>query len=169
MHAKLVQKNPQKFLKKLSKILAKISAKIHLKLHDSMFIQVAALQNFIEISIISRNSKQNSSPAKFRPTTTDSQLPAIIVCNTADAARRFPELKSLEDRFEVVDLNPTTHIYSNDVDGRIRKEADDYWKCLNATHRLTTADYVMLLEDDALPTPAFPVLLESLARRLDER
>ncbi|KAH7717753.1 Protein F35C11.4 [Aphelenchoides avenae] len=68
-----------------------------------------------------------------------------------------------------MDINREGRVNATDIDERLRKEADDYWKCLGAASKYTSADYVLLLEDDALPTSSFPLMLESLTKQLDQR
>ncbi|KAH7725043.1 glycosyltransferase [Aphelenchoides avenae] len=93
--------------------------------------------------------------------------PSIAICNTADG--HFEELRLVETKLEVIEINRDGRLIITDFDARLRKEADDYWRCLDAASKYTAADYVLLLEDDALPTSSFPVVLKSLTEQLDRR
>ncbi|KAH7694714.1 glycosyltransferase, partial [Aphelenchoides avenae] len=91
--------------------------------------------------------------------------PSIAICNTADG--HFEELRFVETKLEVIEINRDGSLSVTDFDERLRKEADDYWKCLDAASKYSAAGYVLLLEDDALPTTSFPVVLKSLMEQLD--
>uniref|UniRef100_F1L579 Transmembrane protein n=1 Tax=Ascaris suum TaxID=6253 RepID=F1L579_ASCSU len=52
----------------------------------------------------------------------------------------------------------------NKYEERLMKESNDYWFCMNATHN---SRYTLLIEDDALPVPAFDLLMRSVVDRMD--
>uniref|UniRef100_A0A915D6P1 Uncharacterized protein n=1 Tax=Ditylenchus dipsaci TaxID=166011 RepID=A0A915D6P1_9BILA len=94
----------------------------------------------------------------------------LVICNVEYSSIARPqEVTHFEQFLEVIDINsaPTAsknfEVYSN----RIAKEAQDYWKCLNQTAKWGS-DYVLLLEDDALPVPEFNTAINSIMRQLDK-
>ncbi|KAH7709475.1 hypothetical protein AAVH_23258 [Aphelenchoides avenae] len=59
----------------------------------------------------------------------ESAHPSIAIRNTADG--HFEELRLLETKLEVIEIDRDGRLSGADYDEWLRKEADDYWKCLN--------------------------------------
>ena len=95
-----------------------------------------------------------------------SQIPVISVCNVEPGI--FTELQYFVDKLPIHSINrDRVFPYSlNNDDGRIRKEAEDYWSCLKAVHQSAPSDFVLLIEDDALPVPQLGILMDSLLNQL---
>lgn len=81
---------------------------------------------------------------------------------------RFAELNNFNGKIPIFDVNSRLNYDLSSVDARIRKESMDYWKCLNESLRFRT-DYVLLLEDDAVPVEGFSTMMASLLDQLEHR
>lgn len=101
---------------------------------------------------------------------------SVLICNTEPTVlHHSEEIRRFEQFVDVVDLHPAggdndsfPAIHGPSPSDRLRKEAVDYWLCLNAT-AVSSADYILLLEDDALPVPEFGQALHSIIRQLRQR
>jgi len=99
---------------------------------------------------------------------------SLLICNTEpNPLPYFKELRRFEPFIPIADLRPPgtdpppSHPFPT-PDERLRKEADDYWRCLNSTgRRWNGVEYVLLLEDDALPIPEFTPTLHSVMQQMD--
>ena len=92
-------------------------------------------------------------------------IPVVAICNVEGYV--FDELKQFADKLPIhsINIGSTNHYDLSNDDGRIKKESDDYWKCMNNSHG--EAEYVLLVEDDAVPVPYFQPLLTSLMDQMN--
>ncbi|KAI1712008.1 transmembrane protein [Ditylenchus destructor] len=96
----------------------------------------------------------------------------VLICNAeVDSTNRPQEIREFEQFLEVIDLNingnPVLAPSGNTYDNQLHKESLDYWRCLNISYGYGMSDYILLLEDDALPTAEFNVAINSVMRQLD--
>lgn len=91
----------------------------------------------------------------------------LAICNV-NVGTRFEELSAFEDKIRIIDVNPSLSYDLTSIQSRIRKETDDYWKCLNESLKFQSS-YVLLLEDDAVPVDGFFTMMQSLKIQLDQR
>uniref|UniRef100_A0A914C0U8 Uncharacterized protein n=1 Tax=Acrobeloides nanus TaxID=290746 RepID=A0A914C0U8_9BILA len=74
----------------------------------------------------------------------------------------------MQYKIRIIDVNPSLSYDLTSIQSRIRKETDDYWKCLNESLKFQSS-YVLLLEDDAVPVDGFFMMMQSLMIQLDQR
>uniref|UniRef100_A0AC35F914 Uncharacterized protein n=1 Tax=Panagrolaimus sp. PS1159 TaxID=55785 RepID=A0AC35F914_9BILA len=96
------------------------------------------------------------------------KVPIISICNVEDNI--FDELKLFTHKLQIRSINKENNIAFDltEDDGRLKKEANDYWNCLNAAYSSNhSTDFILLIEDDAVPIPYFGMLIESLLNQLN--
>ncbi|VDM48913.1 unnamed protein product [Toxocara canis] len=87
---------------------------------------------------------------------------AISICDVSETSNdEIDRISQIVPRIKI--RSPYLHDYGS-YEGRIAKESNDYWLCMNATHN---SRYLLLIEDDAVPVPAFGHLLHSIVQRMD--
>ncbi|KAI1727385.1 transmembrane protein [Ditylenchus destructor] len=95
----------------------------------------------------------------------------LLICNAEDSVNRPQEIREFEQFLEVIDLNingnPVLAPSGNKYNDQLHKESLDYWRCLNISSAYGMSDYILLLEDDALPTAEFNTVINSVMRQLD--
>lgn len=87
--------------------------------------------------------------------------PVLEICNVEQVV--FEELQRFQLHVPIRTIGKASSRRAT-VKETIKKEAADYWNCLNRT---TKARYVILLEDDALVVPDFARLMTLLMKQLD--
>ena len=88
----------------------------------------------------------------------------VIICNVDKSRRVRQEINNLGHFYEVVDRHDVK------ADNVYEKEKQDYIFCINQSLHLDKSDYVLVLEDDALPNDdLFPVLSHLLRVRLQNK
>jgi len=98
--------------------------------------------------------------------------PNIFICDTRYPEVDFPEINQFRKLLPIIEINAnaskSTRLDLNTEDLRIRKEGQDYWKCLCSSN-FSQVEYVLLIEDDSIPIPGFSAALQSLIDQLDYR
>uniref|UniRef100_A0A914P7G1 Uncharacterized protein n=1 Tax=Panagrolaimus davidi TaxID=227884 RepID=A0A914P7G1_9BILA len=82
------------------------------------------------------------------------KVPILSICNVEDNI--FDELKLFTGKIQIYSINKDNNIAFDltEDDGRLKKEANDYWNCLNAAYSSNhSTDFILLIEDDAVPVP----------------
>jgi len=96
------------------------------------------------------------------------KIPFIGICNVEPVS--FPQVEKFRNKIPIYSINSfkdLSRFNLSTLEGRVQKEAADYWSCLRV---LTTFNkkYLLLLEDDAVVIPHFLTLMDSLMSRLDD-
>lgn len=78
----------------------------------------------------------------------------VIICNVDSNPQLHREALDLQRIYPVVQPSGR-QLMAVDYDNLMDKEKEDYVFCLNASRSSTTSDYILLLEDDAVPLPDF--------------
>lgn len=88
---------------------------------------------------------------------------SLQICNVESEI--FPDLKRFGKLdIPIITLTKPTGSSGKQLNSTIRKENDDYWKCLGLP---TESKYILLIEDDSVVIPEFSTLLKSLVWKLD--
>lgn len=87
----------------------------------------------------------------------------VLLCDVEPDARDNPDARLLEKHFRVVRRPRPREEEPLNI---FEREKRDYVFCLRAAWKLATPQHLLVLEDDALPTPDFfPVVRQLLSRR----
>ncbi|MFH4975127.1 hypothetical protein AB6A40_001836 [Gnathostoma spinigerum] len=93
---------------------------------------------------------------------------SLSICNASDSY--FSELHDImqyvSNEVNIINIHPFDSHGMDSYKSMLQKELVDYWKCLSIE---TLAKYVLLIEDDAVPTPYFYEIVSSVAEQLDRR
>lgn len=93
-------------------------------------------------------------------------IPQISICNVEPT--KYSELDLFHNKiptYSVNNLKDLAQFNLTETEGRIQKEANDYWNCLRIATS-TKKEFSLLLEDDAVIVPNFFTLLDSMTKQL---
>ncbi|KAI1704966.1 transmembrane protein [Ditylenchus destructor] len=126
----------------------------------------------IAITASARQNKELTQVMAFLSAHLHTDYP-IVICNTEVAGRRPEPIQRFENLVHIIDINMNMSTWTpGNKEDRWMKEAQDYWRCMsqaletlfNAEHR---PDYLLVLEDDAVPIPLFDAAIRSVMNQLD--
>ncbi|KAI1702904.1 hypothetical protein DdX_15238 [Ditylenchus destructor] len=129
----------------------------------------------IAITAADRHNGELSQVMAFLSAHMQSLYP-VVICNTEPGGERPSAIRRFENHIPVIDLNTDGGKWQLRLkEERWRKEAHDYWLCMNQTLEIIFGvqkdwpDYLLILEDDAVPIPLFDVAVNSIMDQLDFR